>query len=773
MTESSVDDVVRLMSSDDTAERVALIEMYPPTGTTESALLAARMTMPEMRPQALDLLAMSYNRTGRHDLAARLGEATYRLARSMYERRQGDLETLQMIAGRGALSWCDGLKHLGKNREVLRLIEEPIEWLEQLGDTANLDLLRLKRVETELDLELYDAADAHLAAISESELPPMVRVVFRAHKLALEQRKGGGTELREEHPEYSLGDVTRLFFSGEKRERRGPPLTAAQGQTLLDVTNALTRFLGGAQGAVNAFTVRQRILDASYLFADPRKGRDPAEIEKVIPTLRFGRDWMLENGYPDFANDARWGLYLAYDRTGRQSLAARELQALRASIEHARSNLADPMDRSRLSARYPYLYPSLASLCFQIGDVRGLFETIEASKGRVLADLQTHLRGVPAHEADFSAMVWALPSFIAKLRCAYVTYLVDDDVTFAVVLDRHGNLRMHRIPLGVDALSALARARDPRTWGKRDPDTLTKAPDVPRALTPLVECLNDVADDPEVQHVCYSPSGPLLGIPLHCAHLGARPLAARFSVSRVHGAASLFHLFAREPVRPGAFLTVEVPAKQDLGNPKKLAALAGPGNWLAENLSSGARIHGPEADAETLARLQLDNRILVFAAHGTFPAALESKEAVNPYSSSGLLLAQDGRLPDLDTELRGSSNLLSPEKLVDLELDLSNSHVILGGCVTGLASPSAGGDALGLEFAMIQSGAASLLASHWDLAARDMAAIVVDFLDRWLNQRKTRAEAWHEAISKLGASSDWASSTAYHWAALSLTGDWR
>jgi hypothetical protein len=40
----------------------------------------------------------------------------------------------------------------------------------------------------------------------------------------------------------------------------------------------------------NEFTIRQKIINANYLFMDPQKGRDPKEIEKIIPVLSDGRD---------------------------------------------------------------------------------------------------------------------------------------------------------------------------------------------------------------------------------------------------------------------------------------------------------------------------------------------------------------------------------------------------------------------------------------------------------------------------------------------------
>ena len=770
VTEFDVDEIIQGISSDNKEERVTFINACPPCIMSDSAVTAASMDMLEMRPQALDFLSATYANVGPYDAAAKFGEATYRMAKSMYGTGEGDLNTQRMIAGRGAVSWMSGLKHLGRQKEVLKVIEEPLVWLTEIEDKDSLGMLLLKRTEAEFDLERYDDVGKHLAEIREELLPPLVKITLRSQKNQLEKRVGGGGELRDEFPDYSFDDISAVFTGKSVRKTR-KVITAEEGAELSKVANTIiNRFFGGEEGAANEFTVRQKIIDVSYLFTDPVRGRDPDEIAKIIPVLIFGRDWMHANNLTDSENDACWSLYLCYSRTNREDLAARELQRLRSNIERARAAITDPMERSRLSTRYQYLYQSLATMLYAIGDVDALFEVIEASKGRVLADLQTERNGVPSDEMVFSQSIRALPALIKQANASYLTYIVDDDVTFAVLLEQSGALSMHKIEVGLHALSELAIVGDPRQWGKRDPVTLGRSVGVDEALTPFVEFLSSRTN---IQHLCYSPSGPLLSLPLHCALLDGTPLAMCFSVSRIHGAASLYELLADKPCRPDAFLSIEVPAVQDIGNTDKVTALGASGQWLEQNMGSGLRLQGEYGNAVALKEQDVHNRVIHFATHGVFPKKSDSEKNLNPLNYSGLILSVNGQLPDLNEILKDEMNILSPQKIINMQLELRKSHVTLEACVTGLAKQSAGGDALGLEFAFLQQGAQSILSTHWNANIHSMTQFMKSFYKRWLVDNETRSVALRETILELSNAYGVKDEGVYYWGAFSLTGDWR
>jgi CHAT domain-containing protein len=197
-------------------------------------------------------------------------------------------------------------------------------------------------------------------------------------------------------------------------------------------------------------------------------------------------------------------------------------------------------------------------------------------------------------------------------------------------------------------------------------------------------------------------------------------------------------------------------------------AMARVPSWLARRVR-GTLTEGEDATLASLTGMSLTNRVVHFSTHGYFPPEGD-RGAANPYAASGLLLAGPGGLPDLDAP--GASAKLSPKELLDSRLDLSGSHISLAACVTGLAREGVGGDALGLDWALFQCGAASLLASHWNVSAALSASFFERFYDRWLLQRMGRAVAWRAAIlSMMGE--DGPASSPYAWGAFSLSGDWR
>ena len=73
---------------------------------------------------------------------------------------------------------------------------------------------------------------------------------------------------------------------------------------------------------------------------------------------------------------------------------------------------------------------------------------------------------------------------------------------------------------------------------------------------------------------------------------------------------------------------------------------------------------------------------------------------------------------------------------------------------------------------MIQGGAASVLSSHWDVAAGPAALFLRTFYEHWLGAGVSRAQALTATIASMRARGDAAAATTA-WSAFSLTGDWR
>ncbi|MEX2153966.1 MAG: CHAT domain-containing protein [Gemmatimonadaceae bacterium] len=773
----TVQQILDTFRAGDSARRRRLIQECSATSMTDMALMAAGMDMTTMRAQALDFLAMSYANSGPLDCATNFGAACYQFSSEEYDSSDPRDDVYLLCAGRGAISWMTSLQRQGRHTEILAESDTVLAWLGKAGDTQNADSLRLKQIEAQLDLERYDAAEKLLDAIDEAALPRLVQVSFRALRERLKQRKGGGTMLSEEADDPSDALKRVLGVKVEKREKPASPKGIATEQTWKDVQelgdatrSVLDKLFKGGSGEL---AIRQEILEAASLFADPVAGRDRARIAESEAVLLRARDWMAENNFPENENDACWGLYLCYSRTAREALAAAELQRIRGNIEIARLNIASPTERANLSARFPYLYPALCTMLYKLDRPAEMLEAIESSKGRALADLVALRGGVILPDTALASSVRELPALMQRLDAHYHTFLVDTDCTYTASVFSDGSVRTGKVSLGQEALNKLASTLEDHTR--------RSVPAVPRkfgdALAPLVSHLEPLVRAGVIhkgEHLCYSPDDAIHVLPLQCATFLGGPLVKTVSVSRAQGAHFLVELMKREPLRPKTFVAVEVPAAQDLESIPKLRAFRAPVKWLADNVKKGETIAGEQADLARVSAAKLSNTLVHFATHGVFPSKDQKGQAANPYQASGMLLAANGKLPDLDAVARGKAieHSLTPKCAVELELDLSRSHLTLQACVSGLAREGIGGDALGLEWAFLQLGAASILATHWDVRADTTSDFVARFYTRWLTKGETRAVAWRSTIEDfLGSKGELAE--AYNWSAFSLSGDWR
>jgi CHAT domain-containing protein len=214
---------------------------------------------------------------------------------------------------------------------------------------------------------------------------------------------------------------------------------------------------------------------------------------------------------------------------------------------------------------------------------------------------------------------------------------------------------------------------------------------------------------------------------------------------------------------------VVVAARDNVASPKwpeMHANLRKPIERVSRHLP-GETMEGETASVAALAQHDLTGRVVHFSSHGMFPRKDLDR---SPFDYSGLLLADGASLPD--TKAIDIDTVLTPRTVLDRNLDLTGSHVSMMACVSGLSREGIGGDALGMEWAMIQGGAASVLSTHWDVSAHLAAAFLDVFYEQWLSENQSRAKALSTTIASLRSAGGRAGEMA-SWAAFSLTGDWR
>jgi len=803
-------ELMRIFKSRDVGAQQAFIDKCPPSSMREAASLAAGLGRPESGIMALDILAADYARGTNCKLGAEIAEVCYKLACGAFKiQGPGPANVYLLSAGRSAIGHVTALQRLGKHKELLAFTEGAIAWLEQAGDTANLPSLRLYRIEANIDLMNYDQAKQLLSQAKDLQLAPAERWKLQDMERRLKDIMQLATEIpsrvlvelvlakkRREILEDALKAITDISPESKeiidilkKRLIAESEVAKSTEETLKSISkgiHAVTDFLTKGGGELNEWEITRRIRDATSIFVDPVKGRSPEAIEISIAVLRQAREWTKVNNFPQHENDALWGLYLCYSRTQRESQAVEVLQALRANVEEARGRISAPHERAGVMTKYPYLFPALCELLCRLNRPAELLDAMEAAKGRVLADVLSQRQSRPVTDRIFSEPTQKLPSLMQPLDAHYLSFLVNDEKTYAVLVARNGSFHSHSILLGKTTLRGWVEEINPINWGKKDPTdpwSGKRLPsDLPDRLAPLVDWLEPFAESGllrEGDHICYSPDEQLHLIPLHYLSFRGEPLVRYVSLSRIHGARVLATLLEEENEPLKKFTAIQVPAQQDLKesgrNAGKLAAFRLASDWLRDRLP-GEVARGEHVDLEAVARLHLRKRIVHFATHGTFPHEGIRHPEPNPYKGSGLALGQTGQLPDLGRICRGEAedSLLTPKKVLDLGLDFSGSHVTMQACVTGLSKEGIGGDALGLEWALLQAGANSLLATHWDVDAQTSANFSLGFYQRWLFGKTSRAVAWRKTVLELMDSQEvFEHHRAYYWAPFSLSGDWR
>jgi CHAT domain-containing protein len=377
-----------------------------------------------------------------------------------------------------------------------------------------------------------------------------------------------------------------------------------------------------------------------------------------------------------------------------------------------------------------------------------MLEAIEASKGRGVADLLTRQSAKATADNSIYGAVKRIPDFCRNYGFHYLSYFVDDEQTYAILVTRDGKLHAPK-PVQLSRAS-IRKAASPVT------------PQVAETLSSLLEWLPSLLDSKTVapgDHICIAADDDLANVPFSCLLVKNRPLAELCSISRIHNAFHLTHLLETPAKRPASYLGIIVGSKSNIASPQwksMHASLQMPIERLAESLR-GETLEGKEGSLSALMKRDLSKQVVHFSTHGIYPAKEEGKA---PFEFAGLLLSDGANLPD--TSSVDYQSVLTPRTLFERRLNLEGSHISMMACVSGLSREGVGGDALGMEWALIQGKAASVLSTHWNVRAPHAAAFLKLFYEHWIGKKKTRGTALSDTIADLkktggeaGTASSW------------------
>jgi tetratricopeptide (TPR) repeat protein len=792
----SIDSWVEAALNADSTELAQLITGLPPSGTQSVAASLAQGSVLDSRVYALRSVSQDHSVGGDPELAAALATVGIRFCERSYELYgPGTANTFVFGVGQFAIDAHRAYDRMGRRVDQLAVVENALEWLKARdAEERHLADLRFARVEALIEQgrveEAREGLDAEVAAgntghpsfglLDQRIRSRLISATERKDERSIEeqtadQRQGtlnsaikGLSSIAPEFAELLEGLGAQV---DEQREVLSPSESITRDSSMYQQLGRFMESMAGGSG--NQIRLNAAIQEASAILADPKRSYDPVSLDQARQSLEAVRQEAISVGLEDTAIDTLWPLYICYKRLERYDEALATLQSIRPWVRERRALIQDPLKRAGISKQYPHLYVELGARLIERGDSAELLSAIEEAKGRALADMlavEAHREGLLI--APELAASW-LPELMTKLDSHYVTFLADEDVTYAVCVDREGGLHSARLSIGTRLIDELREDLDPSRWGKKTTGFFAAPDDVAQQLSPLVDWLGELVDVEtlrEGDHICYSPDDLLHLVPLHYVGFRGAPFVKFVSLSRTHSA-TLLHYFAQKATsRPTHYIAVKVALADEAENDRdKVGKLGRASDWLDSGPLPGKRLDDEKVDLPSLASQDLVRAVVHFATHGYFP---RPEETTDPFRGSGVVLSENGKLPR-DAK-RGE--LLSPERIIDKgsPFEFDGSHVSLQACVSGLSEEGVGGDALGLEWSLLMAGAASVLSTHWNIPVESSADFCIRFYEEWLLNGTSRAQAWRNAVlSQMDDNKGFEGDRAYRWAAFSLAGDWR
>jgi hypothetical protein len=213
------------------------------------------------------------------------------------------------------------------------------------------------------------------------------------------------------------------------------------------------------------WVIRQEMQEASEIFlfgAHP----SPEKIAQSLATLEACGRWAKEHTIVELENDALWGIYLCHSRLDRPSRAADALLQLRRNLEATRKGIKNPLERGGIFQAFPELFHALCEKLSSAGRTEELLESIEASKGRGVADILTQRTEQVVADDIIYDSVKDLTSLTRANGLHYLTYHVDKERTYAVLVSKQGGVYpIGPIAIAKSKIREAAQYVDPRSWG--------------------------------------------------------------------------------------------------------------------------------------------------------------------------------------------------------------------------------------------------------------------------------------------------------------------
>lgn len=793
----NANEIYSVLKTGTSSQIKSLIENLPPSNFKESALALSDPSHPSSVVLGLTSLVLELCEGKNPEQGASLAEATYRRAFELYHQEPNHGGLLPTTLSNIASQHLKALNLMGRSDEVLAIADSYLQFFEQQAEMENYPSLMLAKASALFNLNRIDESRESLHDIDFTKNPGAMigrdLLLKQIDGLSVEatgfEQLGQTVDLRQsmidalEQVDASVFGSNQDVFEQlkhtlvDKNNASLDPNDIDQFQQLRKILDSGESLLTQGGGSKNEVTMRKKCRDATSIF-HPGALEKPSEatIKNSLKQLNEVYHWASIQNSKELLNDAIWGLYLCRSRLGRSSEAADALIELRTQLEVQRAGIVDPIRRGGAFSTYSQLFNVSCERLSESGRYVELLEAIEASKGRAIADILTRKLNRPVPDADIYGAVSKLPALTQQHRFHYLSFYLDrfegTALVYSVMVCKDGKTYSKQpVKLPEENLDGALKSLNPDDWGKPWYQEITK-PKSAAALAPIVDLIIDLKHRGVIEegdHICYSADEQLNNIPMHYLDTPEGLLIDHFSFSRIHNVAQLDYLLERNSQKPKQAELFVVPTQQDTTEKfwnEFERNINRPATVLAEFCDIKV-FKDQQVNLKALKGYQLTDSILHFSTHGVSDIG-----NMSPFTSWGLVISDGQQLPDKDRIAKEElDSVLTPSKLLDSDLDLSGSHVSLMACVSGLSREALGGDAIGLDWAMVNAGASSILSSHWHVSAKFAADFFEQFYRFWLGDNQSKAQAFRNTILAMNPNTD--ALRKYQCSAFSLSGDWR
>lgn len=494
------------------------------------------------------------------------------------------------------------------------------------------------------------------------------------------------------------------------------------------------------------------------------------QLNQVLP--------FFEKKYPGDETLTQWMIAMCHNRLQHPLEAIAHFEKVHENLEHIHATITDKKERGGVFRQYPYLFSLLVSNYYLSGNTRGVLKAMEASKGRVLADITFAGDQTEAYHA----LPEKLEQLLAKEKAHFLGFFVDETYTISILVTSDGKYYGKGIDIKKSDIDdwISKQYQNPANWNNVSMGlfggnkSINMSAELEKFL-PTIKLAMEEGHVHEGDHIIYAQDENFMLFPLHYATFNGGYLIEHFSVSRIHNAFQLLNLIPQEGQSFNEVEVFSVPAQQDKTNVEKWEAFQTVKTWLQENIKMP--VASKDTDIRNLQREVHAKSIIHFATHGVFPnIEIDDPVKNNPFYNSGILLNAGEQPPLLDVnfDYYKMENLLSPEKLLKWKNLFNECHISLQACVSGRSREGIGGDAIGMEWAAFFAGAQSMLSAAWDIDIFWVNKFFISFYNYWLNQHMTKAAAYAATIRDLLKNKfPEDRPNVYFWGGMILSGNWK